>query len=88
MNKYGYVEVRKLDYAVLRGLCISKRWYTKGDIQEYSNMLNMCNIENVTTDTIVEIATDIYSHSVESDYTITSICFEIARICTTFFEEV
>ena len=42
--------------------------------------------ENITTDDIVEIAQDITEHS-DTDQEITSICFDIARIAITFFEE-
>lgn len=43
--------------------------------------------ENITTEDIVEIAQDIMEHS-DTDQELTSICFDVARIATTFFEEV
>ena len=43
--------------------------------------------ENITTDDIVEIALDIMEHS-NTDQELTSICFDVARIAVTFFEEV
>lgn len=91
--KYVYKEIRKLDFYDLRKLCIKRDWYTGGNNDEYHNMLQMAKKENITTDDIVEIATDIYSHSqLEDGYSmkehIENICFEIAGICNTFFEEV
>lgn len=43
MNKCGYKEVRRLYSDALRGLCIAKNWYTKGNCDEYMNLLNMCD---------------------------------------------
>jgi len=86
-------EIRKLSMMDLRGLCIKRNWYTHGDCEAYSKILKMAeNCENVTTAVIVEIAEDIFSHS-DKDYwkdcqsdPVGSICFEIARICYSFFE--
>lgn len=88
MNIYGYKEIRKLHADTLRGLCIAKNWYTRGTCEEYENLLKMCDNENITTDMIVEIATDIMSHSADSEERpFTSYAFEVARICVTFIEE-
>jgi hypothetical protein len=87
MNKYGYKEIRKLHWHDLRNLCISKNWYMLGNNEEYEQLESLTNKDNITTDNIVEIATDIYSHS-NTEYEITNICFEIARICNAYFEEV
>jgi len=93
MSKYGYKEIRTLQASALRNLCIDKNWYTNGNNEEYTFLLNMCNNENITTDNIVEMATDIISHSIDiidCDLTTTyyHVCFEIARICNTIFEEI
>lgn len=87
--KYGYREVRKIWEDDLRNLCIAKRWYTRGDNAAYNHLLNDLagDKENITTDDIVEIALDIMEHS-NTDQELTSICFDIARIAVTFFEEV
>lgn len=87
--KYGYREVRKIREDDLRNLCIAKRWYTRGDNATYNHLLNDLagDKENITTDDIVEIALDIMEHS-NTDQELTSICFDIARIAVTFFEEV
>ena len=93
MKLYGYTEVRKMNSDDLRNLCIREHWYTEGNCEEYTNLLSKADdIDNVTTDDIVEIATDIYSHSrFEDDYTmnelILNIMFKVGKICITLFEE-
>ena len=58
-----------------------------GGNEEYDNILKFADAcENVTTADIVKIARDIKAHS-DTEHDITSICFEIASICNTFFEE-
>jgi hypothetical protein len=61
--KYGYKVIRSLSMAALRQLCIEQDWYTNGDNYDYSNMLFKANKEDITSDDIVEIATDIIEHS-------------------------
>lgn len=86
--KYAYTETRKMTMDNLRALCIRNDWYTCGDNEEYSNLLNTAHYcENITTDVLVELATDIKSHS-DTEHEITSIMFELAGICYSFFEEV
>lgn len=88
MNIYGYKEIRKLSADALRSLCIRNNWYTMGDNKEYEYLLSMCDNENITTDNIVEIATDIMEHSIDKSIRpFTSYAFEVARICITFIEE-
>ena len=98
--KYGYKEVRRLGSMELRALCIKEDWYTGGTNEEYANLLDMANRENVTTDDIVEMATDIYEHSevamdklkraagYDIGECLKHIMFAIAERCTTFFEEI
>lgn len=86
--KYGYKEIRKLSATALRGLCIEENWYTCGTCKEYDNLLSMTEKENITTDDIVEIATDIMEHSkICSDMTFTDIMWLIAERCNTYFTE-
>jgi hypothetical protein len=97
--KYGYKEVRHLGASQLRALCIKEDWYTGGTVNEYGNLLDMAERENITTDDIVEMATDIYEHSEEAmnrlkraaGYDMSDclkhIMFAIAERCTTCFEE-
>lgn len=85
--KYGYKVVRKLTMASLRSLCVEKEWYTSGDNDEYSNMLAMSNKDDITSDDIVEIATDIIEHSDLSLDDFTYVCDEILRKSYSFMVE-
>jgi hypothetical protein len=67
-------------------------WYTLGDNMAYGKLLEYVvkigfNDGHVTTENIVYVATDILAHS-ETDYTLESICFEIAAICRSHFTPV
>ena len=88
-----YTETRILDSSKLRSLCIEHNWYTHGNNEEYAHLFSMLHDEdgcpeNMTTDKLAEIAADIMAHSEITDYTITSVMFELARKCYTYFEEV
>nr|DAH10462.1 MAG TPA: hypothetical protein [Caudoviricetes sp.] len=87
--KKEYKEIRQINADSLRRLCISKRWYTRGDNAAYNHLLYDLadDKENITTEDIVEIAQDIMEHS-NTNQELASICFDVARIATTFFEEV
>ena len=97
--KYGYKEVRILHSTDLRALCIREAWYTGGTNEEYYKLFEMADKDNITTDDIVEIATDIIEHSSEavkelkrsaglSDSEVyTHFMYLIAEACVTFFEE-
>ena len=86
--KYGYKETRHLSGSDLRSLCIKENFYTLGTNEEYFNLLETAEkTENITTDDLVELATDIKSHS-ETDAEITSIMFILAKACVSVFDEV
>lgn len=85
--KYGYKEVRKIEASKIRALCIEKEWFTNGSNEEYSQLLNYgFSRQEITTDELVEMATLIKEYS-DTDYEITNIMYELARICFTYFEE-
>ena len=98
--KYGYKEVRTLHHSDLRALCIKENWYTGGTNEEYDNLFKMTEKENITTDDIVEIATDIVEHSetalekfkqdsgLELSDFYTHIMYLIAETCNTYFKEI
>lgn len=89
MNKYGYKEVRRMNMYDLRTLCIERNWYTCGDVSDYDNLLVMAqSCTNVTCDFLVELATDILSHSDSSVEHITDIMCALASICYSYFYEV
>jgi len=78
-------ERRTLCREDLRQLCIQKNWYTRGTNSEYEKLLELADCE-ISTATIVFIAEDILKHS-ETEYPLECICFEIARICYSYFVE-
>lgn len=95
--KYGYKEIRKLSSSELRALCIEQDWYTGGTNEEYYNLMSMTEKENITTDDIVEIATDIIEHSDTAKVKFeklsggedfyTHVMYLIAEASYTFFEK-
>lgn len=87
--KKEYKEIRKIHADSLQSLCMKKRWYTGGDNAAYNHLLYDLadGKDNITTEDIVEIAQDIMEHS-NTDQELTSICFDVASIAVTFFEEV
>ena len=78
-------ERRTLDMNDLRQLCIKNNWYTLGTNEQYSKLLDMTRVDNVTSEMIAKMAYDIKFKS-ETEHNAESICFEIARICYSFFE--
>lgn len=93
MSTYGYKETRSIDMSELRNLCIKQNWFTCGDNDEYSELLNMVNNTELTTDLIVELASIIYSHSEnDNDHTMSehmeNIMYLIAKASCTLFNEI
>jgi hypothetical protein len=96
--KYGYREVRKLSREDLRALCIRHDWYTGGTNEEYYNLMQMTEKECITTDDIVEIATDIIEHSETAKANFEKatggedfyeyVMFMIGEECYTYFERI
>ena len=79
-------ELRTLRADSLVGLCVEHNWYTKGSSIEYQKLIDfVATKENLTTEDILLIATDIIEHSTEHELTETNVCFEIARKCITYF---
>ena len=88
-----FTETRTMTASKLRSLCIKNDWYTCGDNEEYSRLFDRlydcCGCpEHLTTEKLVEIATDIMDHSDITDYTIETVLFELARNCYTIFDVV
>lgn len=84
--KYGYKEVRRISAGRLRALCVEQDWYTGGDNDEYGHLLfDLAGYkENVTTDDIVAIVSDIIEHSDLSIADFESVAFKVANIATVF----
>ena len=89
MNKY--TETRTMSACDLRGLCIRHNWYTCGTCEEYDRLFDRlydsdgCPV-HLTTEKLAEIAADIMEHSRITDYTITSVMYELARTACTCFD--
>lgn len=83
MKKYS--EDRKITKVALRGLCVKKDWYTLGNIVEYSELFKLCE-NNITTEVIAKMATDIKEHS-ETEYEVTDIMYELCKISFSVFSE-
>lgn len=85
-----FVETRTLTASKLRSLCIKNDWYTCGDNEDYENLFDRltdcygCPV-HMTTEKLVEIATDIWEHSEITDYSIETVLFHLAVTCNTFF---
>lgn len=92
MNKtIKFKEHRTMDASTLRRVCIENNWYTNGTNEEYGHLFDRLRdccgyAENLTTEKLVEIATDIWEHSeMPCDYTLETVLFELARNCYTTF---
>ena len=80
-------EIRKISINNLRRICIEYDFYICGDCEKYSKILCYANeLENITTDELETIATDIKNHS-DTDYEVKEIMFILANeCCVTFIE--
>ena len=79
--------MRYISSMEVRNLCIKNNWYTCGDNEQYDYLLNtLCDKENITTQDMIIIATDIKTHS-ETDASIAEIATALANISTTIFYE-
>lgn len=85
------IETRIMDASKLRALCIKNSWYTRGTCAAYNNLFDRlddadgCPV-NLTTEKLAEIAQDIMEHSEITDYTVTTVMFELARVATVYFD--
>lgn len=97
--KNTYRERRTISADKIIRICVSHEWYTMGTSEEYDQMLSSASSkENLTTEDIVEIATDILEHSdserimseygMDYDDVLQSVMFEIANAATVFVERV
>lgn len=86
MKKYGYTEIRKTNADQMRALCIAQSWFTLGTNEEYSRFLEKAAaLENITTDDLVELASDVKEWS-NTDMEIETIMWYIAKSCYVWFE--
>lgn len=90
-------EVKVLNSDDVRALCIRKQWYELGTNEEYSQMLEFADSEEVTPTLIYKIAGNIF-YNTDSDRfkdynqtdkeNIQSIMYEIGCLVDTFYEVV
>ncbi|MBQ3256349.1 MAG: hypothetical protein IJN43_16095 [Ruminococcus sp.] len=85
-TKYGYKEIRRVSMMALRSLCIKMNWFVKATNKEYAVFLNYATNETVTTDDLVEMATQVKEYS-DTHFEIEDIMYLIAECCHTYFEE-
>lgn len=62
------VEDSVIHASKVRSICIKMDWYTRGTVDEYTNMLTNAELQPPTPAIIYEIAKDIYDHSDMSNY--------------------
>lgn len=87
MSKYGYTEKRTITRDRMRALCIEREWFTLSTNSEYTAFLDKAeSIGNITTDDLVELATEVKEYS-DTDMMIENIMWFIANSCFVFFEE-
>ena len=88
-------ELRKIDTAKVREMCIDCNYFTAGTNEEYEAMFEMCRAENPTTDKYVEIANVIFwcsnqkklkeKYGVTGDEIVRNIVFDLINHCTTVY---
>lgn len=80
-----FKEVRTVSWDEVRSLCMAKRWYTRGSNEQYSALAGyIFELEEVTTEDLVYIASDILEHS-STEYDLEAILWELSRVCNTCF---
>ena len=61
-----YIEHRRMESSVMRGLCINHNWYNAGTNAEYGQLLyTLCGQHDLTTDDVAAIVDDIIAHTLE-----------------------
>ena len=86
MKKYGYSETRTISYFDLRNLCIINNWFTHADCRQYDEFLTKAgNLKNITTDDLVELATDVMEWNDTDGAECEDIMWELAHACNVCF---
>jgi len=75
-----YQETRIIFTEDLRKLCVEQNFYTKGNIDEYENLLGFVDSKiSLNSDDFIFLAKNIYTHS-ETEMSIPCIGFLLVRI--------
>lgn len=80
-TEYGDLEKKRVwSASSIREMCITHRFYTKGDCMEYDHLLfDLIEDHEPTDEGILRAALDIFDHSVNDDLTVETIMFLIER---------
>ena len=87
---------KAIDRQALRELCIRQEYYTRGDCEDYKELLDFVDDRDLTDGDIIAIADDIYDHSdidrimneygCGSDEVFDSIYFNVGKLVHWFCE--
>ena len=84
-----YKEIRTMNILDLRRVCIEYNLFTRGTNEEYEKFLTMADVENITTNDLVNMAKEIEKHSVIMDGVYTEdIMYILNRATRTIFSKV
>lgn len=84
-----YKEIRTMNILDLRRVCIEYNLFTRGTNEEYEKFLAMADVENITTNDLVNMAKEIEKHSVIMDGVCTEdIMYILNRATRTIFSKV
>lgn len=84
-NLPTFTEKRFITWDDVRSLCITKRWYTRGTNEQYSELAAFVeDLEEATTADLVIIANDILEHS-DTKYDLEAILWELNKASNTQF---
>lgn len=84
-----YKETRKMTAYDLRRVCIEHNLFTRGTNEEYEKFLAMADVENITTNDLMNMAKEIEKHSVIMDGVCTEdIMYILNRATHTMFSKV
>lgn len=79
-------EISRWDFLSVKQACINHSLYTRGDSEEYAEMLSKIDNLYPSTDNIYAIAKDIEAHSTEQ--TITNVMFILRNEAVKTFYEI
>ena len=84
-----YKETRKMTAYDLRRVCIEYNLFNRGTNEEYEKFLEMADVENITTNDLMNMAKEIEKHSFIMDGVCTEdIMYILNRATHTMFSKV
>lgn len=84
------IEFRHWSSSRVRDFCVSHNWYTCGDCQEYTELLNFVSNNDPSPDNLYTVARDIYTHSdfQEEEFPLETMMYLLTRDCVSFTYEI